>query len=157
MKSRVRTIFVLAAAAALGACKRIEPPLVELRGVRLAGIGLRGASLMADLRIENPNDFAIEADSITFQLDASNPSEPATWTPVTSGGARERLHVEAGERAAAEIPIELSYSDLSAPVRSVIERGTFNYRVSGEVLVREPRRTRARFNQTGKLSITGSQ
>ena len=32
MKSRVRTIFVLAAAAALGACKRIEPPLVELRG-----------------------------------------------------------------------------------------------------------------------------
>jgi LEA14-like dessication related protein len=158
MMSVTKTVALLAIiSVSMSACRRIEPPLVELHGVRFAGIGLRGASLVADMRIENPNNFDIEADSITFTLEASDASAPGTWTPVTSGTNRERQRVAAGDRIAVEIPIELSYSDLSAPVRSVIDRGTFNYRVSGEVLVREPRRTTARFNKTGTLSITGGQ
>lgn len=141
----------------VSACQRVSPPNVELQRVRLGGIGLAGSTLIAELQIDNPNDFAIEADSITFQLEAKSSSNPDTWSPVTSGVRREPSVIEAGQSEVVQIPIELSYSSLGTPVRSILERGTFTYRVSGRVSIREPRRTSVPFTQTGNLSMTGSQ
>src|SRR5688500_16276970 len=123
------------------ACQRVSPPNVELQGVRLGGIGLAGSTLIAELEIDNPNDFAIESDSITFELDARSASNPDSWTPVTKSIKREPIVIEAGQKEVVQIPIELAYSNLGAPVRSIFERGTFTYRVSGVVSIRQPRRT----------------
>ena len=140
----------------VGACQRVSAPNVELQRVRLGGIGLAGSTLIAELQIDNPNDFAIEADSITFQLEARSSSNPDTWSPVTSGVTREPIVIEAGQSEVIQIPIELSYSNLGTPVRAILERGTFTYRVNGRVSIREPRRTSVPFNRTGNLSMTGS-
>src|SRR5688572_32899423 len=139
------------------ACQRVSPPNVELQRVRLGGIGLAGSTLIAELRIENPNDFAIETDSITFQLEARSSSNPDTWSPVTNGISREPIIIAAGQNEGIQIPIELTYSSLGTPVRSILERGTFTYRVSGEVSISQPGRSTAPFSRTGNLSITGSQ
>jgi LEA14-like dessication related protein len=151
-----RIVLVASMVAALAACERVRPPMVEPTGVRLSGIGLRGATLMADLRIENPNDVAIETDAITFEFAASNPDEPGSWTPVTSGSTDQRVRIEGKGSAVAEVPIELSYSNLSAPLRGMLDKGTLRYRVNGEVMIREPRRTRAPFSKTGSLSMSGN-
>jgi LEA14-like dessication related protein len=158
MKAYGRRIgWVAAMSVVMGACQRVIPPTVEPTGVRLSGIGLRGATLIAGLDIGNPNDFPIETDSITFELEASNPDQPGTWTPVTQGTNRERLRIQEGGRRSVEVPIEFAYSDLSAPILSVMDKGTFRYRVSGQVLVREPRRTAASFSRTGNLSLAGTR
>jgi LEA14-like dessication related protein len=157
MKVSGRRIALLGSVvAALAACERVLPPTVEPTGVRLSGIGLRGATLVADLRIENPNDVAIETDSITFEFAAADPDEPGRWTPVTSGGSHQRLRIEPGGSEVAQVPIELGYSDLSAPLRGMLDKGTLRYRVTGEVRIREPRRTRAPFSKTGSLSMSGN-
>jgi LEA14-like dessication related protein len=139
----------------LAACSRMEPPTVEPTGVRCSGIGLRGATLLVDLRVENPNTFAIEIDSITVAFEASNPSEPGTWTPVTHGASREKLVIEGGGHATAAIPVELSYSDLGTPASAILDKGTLNYRINGEVMVREPSHRSTPFSKTGSVSLAG--
>ena len=150
-----RSIVLLVATVSMSGCQRVQKPAIELTGIRLAGIGLRGATFMAELSVDNPNDFAIEADSITYKFEASNPSGPETWTPVTTGTSRERQRVEAGARTTVAVPIEFRYEDLSGPVRAILDKGTFNYRVSGDVMLRNPRRLRVPFSHTGHLSMAG--
>jgi LEA14-like dessication related protein len=136
---------------------RVRPPVVELTGVRVAGIGLRGATLIADLDIANPNDFSIETDSITFEMEASDPGDPNAWTRVTTGTNTERFRIEEASQAAVEIPIEFPYSGLGTPVRAILDKGTFNYRVSGQVFIREPLRRTVPFSQNGNLSLAGGR
>ena len=155
--SRRALVLVASIAVVMAGCKRVQPPTAELTSVRFSGIGLRGATLVADLSIDNPNQFAIETDSITFELAARDPASPGMWTPVTNGKQHEPLRIEGGGRTVVTIPAELAYANLSAPLRSVIDRGTFNYRVSGEVSLREPRRSTVPFSRTGNLSVLGGR
>jgi hypothetical protein len=76
---------------------------------------------------------------------------------VTNGISREPIIIAAGQNEDVQIPIELTYSSLGTPVRSILERGTFTYRVRGEVSISQPRRSTAPFSRTGNLSMTGSQ
>ena len=140
----------------LCACQRVTPPTVEVTSVRLGSIGLRGATLVADLSIENPNDFDIETDSIAFDLEARDQGERTGWTPLTSGTLREPVRIASRGRAEVQVPAELSFSRLSAPMRSVIEMGSFNYRITGTLSIQEPRPTTAPFSQTGNISVLGS-
>ena len=150
-----RSLTLIVAAVSLTACQRIQKPTIELTGIRLAGIGLRGATFMAELSVDNPNNFAIEADSITYTFEASNPNGPEAWTPVTSGTSRERQRVEAGAKTMVAVPIEFRYEDISGPVRAILDKGTFSYRVSGYVMLRKPHRLRVPFQHTGHLSMGG--
>lgn len=134
----------------------LRAPEVELTGVRVGGVGFRGATLVAELQIYNPNRLAIETDSITFKLDAAEPGAPNTWTLVTAGTYAEPFRIDKESTASAEIPIEFAYSRLSTPVRSIIETGRLNYRISGQVFVRRPLPKRVPFSEEGSISLFAS-
>lgn len=156
MKAFARAFLLSASVAiSMSACNElVRAPVVELTGVRLRGIGLRGATVVAQLDIENPNRFAIETDSVTFQFEASDPRNPRDWKRVTSGTNVQRVRIEKSSRATVEIPIEFAYTDLGTPVRALIDRGTFDYRLSGEVFVRKPLRRKVPFSRDGELSLS---
>jgi LEA14-like dessication related protein len=154
-RNTILTTLVVTGIALLGGCMRT--PEVELTGVRVGGIGFSGATLLAELRIENPNRFGLEADSVTFRLDAQDPQSAGTWTEVTSGTNPQRMRVGAGSTANVEIPIEFAYARLGAPLRAITRTGRFNYRVNGEVFVRRPVPKRIPFSQEGSLSLFTAQ
>ena len=139
------------------ACNRVQAPDVELTDVRFVGIGLQGITLHAELSIENPNGFAIEADSISFELEAANPNQRGGWTRVTSGTNREHLRVEERDTIEVPVPVQFGYSDLAAPVRAMFDKGTLDYRVSGHVWVRRPLPVPIPFSHTGSLSMAGNR
>ena len=149
-------VLVLALGSSTAGCDRVHAPDVELTDVRFAGIGLHGITLIAELGIENPNGFAIEADSISFELEAANPERRGAWSRVTSGTKRERFRVEEHDTAKAAVPIQFAYSDLGAPVRAMLDKGTLDYRVSGHVWVRRPLPVPVPFSHTGSVSLAGS-
>lgn len=159
MKSNAGKILLVALLGALsGACiGRVRVPVVELTGIRLGGIGLRGATLIAQLNIDNRNDFTIEADSITYEFEASTPGTTENWTPVTKGTNTQRIRIDEDRKTTVEVPIEFTYSGLGGPVRSIMDRGTFNYRVRGKVFLREPLRRTVPFSETGNLSLIGAR
>jgi LEA14-like dessication related protein len=137
-----------------GAVKR---PEIELVGMRLGGIGLRGASLVAELDITNPNDFTIETDSVAYRLFANTSSSGDSWQPVLQRTHTQRIVIPEDEKTRVEIPIEFNYSEMSGAARSILDRGTFNYRIEGNAYVREPLKRTIPFTKTGNVSLSGAR
>jgi LEA14-like dessication related protein len=154
MKALVTATLVIMTAASCGSVRR---PEIELAGIRVAGIGLRGASLIADLDINNQNDFDIETDSITYQLFANTSADGSTWQPVMRRTYAHRIVIPEDRITRVEIPIEFNYSDMSGAARAILDRGAFNYRIEGNAFVREPMRRMIPFAKTGNVSLQGAR
>lgn len=150
--------------AGLGACgsRVFRQPEVQLQGIQLGGLGLRGGTLLVDLRIRNPNRFALNAEGLKYELwigdreSAQRADVDSLWIPFASGTYDKPFRVGAGETGSVQIPIDFSYSALSGAAGSLLRRGTFDYRASGEVDVRTPLGTHdVPFRRTGTVTVAG--
>jgi LEA14-like dessication related protein len=148
---------LFAATIASGCASAVKRPEIDLIGIRLGGIGIRGATLIAELDITNPNDFTIETDSVAYQLFANTSSDGGTWQPVLQRTFTQRMVIPEDEKTRVEIPIEFNYSEMTGAARSILDRGTFNYRIQGNAYVREPLKRTIPFTKTGNVSLSGAR
>jgi LEA14-like dessication related protein len=156
MKKRNAVLaFVLLAAAWTAACiPTIQRPDVQLVGVRLGGLGLQGGLLYVQLGIANPNGFALKADGFTYKIELREPGEQGeAWTNFVDGVFSNEVQVAAHDSTVVEIPVEFRYSGFGSAIRSLLDSGTFNYRVSGTVAVEKPIRTDLPYRHTGTASL----
>ena len=153
-----RRIRTLALCALLAACSSVfRQSDVRLEGVRLGGIGLSGGTVVALLHVENPNSYGLEARAFSYDLQLRNldADDDDAWVPLAAGTIERALQVAGHSETVLEIPIEFRYSDLGPAVRSLLDRGTFDYRVSGQVAVTEPVTRMVPFRKTGKVTLQG--
>ncbi len=117
-----------------------QEPEVDLEGVQLGGLGLRGGTLIVNLRIVNPNRFGLSADELTYELEVADPDEPgdSDWVEFASGTYDESFTVGARDTSVVQIPIEFSYSALGSAASSILSAGTFDYQATGSVNVGTP-------------------
>jgi LEA14-like dessication related protein len=150
--------FTLAAIVLASACSSVfRAPDVRLSGVRLGGIGLRGGTVVAQLHVENPNGFDLEARSFTYDLELRDRSDSDDWVRLATGTVEREIQVPGNSETILEIPIEFSYGDFGPALRSLLDRGTFDYRVSGEVRVSEPLTRSVPYRKTGRVTLQGVQ
>jgi LEA14-like dessication related protein len=151
---RLSGIVALAGLMALNGCiGKVEQPDVWLEGARLASIGLNGAVVNVRLSVFNPNRFALEASGLTYDLDLETPD--GEWLDFTEGTLDRRLQVDAGDTVEVVVPVEFSYRGLGDVMRSLLDRGRFEYRVSGSVAVEEPLRRDVRYRHAGTVTPDG--
>jgi len=148
--------LVLLAAAWTGAClPKIQRPDIQLVGVRLGTLGLQGGLLYVRIGVVNPNDFALRASRFTYDIELREPGgEKETWTDFVDGVYDREVVVQANDSTVVEIPIEFRYTGLGAALRSLLETGTFTYRVTGTVNVEQPIRTQLPYKHSGTASLT---
>lgn len=153
---KFRVFLTLAAAASLAACiGKVRQPEVTLNSVRVAGVGLKGASLVADLDISNPNDLGIQTDSIVYQLWANTPDGTGNWSKVLGRTYGVPINLKSNATSRVEVPIDFNYADLQGPMRAILDRGTFNYRLQGQVYLSQPVHRTLPFDRTGNVSLQG--
>ncbi len=159
MKRNQRSLsgILLLVSVLASACTTVRRPEIELTGVRLGGVGLRGATLVAELQIDNRNDFDIETDSIMYRLFANTSAEGTQWEPVLQRTFTQRIVVPEEEVTLVEIPIEFNYSEVSGAARTILQRGILNYRIEGQAFVRQPMRRAIPFKHTGSVSLSGAR
>ena len=158
MRTTIRRSAILLMMIAISACfPRVKQPEVRLAGIRVGGLGLRGGQVIAQVEITNPNSFALEADAITYDLKVSDPAATSgdRWIDFAEGRFQKDVRVDGGETQIIEIPIEFTYAALGGAVRSIMERGTFDYRVEGEVTLREPIGRDIPYRHQGNVSLSG--
>lgn len=147
----------------LGACGGpvFQQPEVSLEGVELAGLGLRGGTLLVDLRVVNPNRFSLSADQLAYELAlADTGAEPGErqWHAFASGMHEEDFAVAARDTAVIQVPVEFTYASLGTAATSLLRAGTFDYRATGEVDVRTPLgRHGVPFRRTGTITLMGER
>jgi LEA14-like dessication related protein len=149
-----RMAVALAGAALLSGCwLMFREPEIRLDSIRLTGLSLSGATLVASVMVTNPNSFDLRTMAWASDLDLGDEAESTSWTRLAQGTVDREYRIAARDSAVVEIPLELSYSGVSGAVRSILNRGTFDYRMGGDISVTAPVSRRVPFRRTGRISL----
>ena len=130
-----RTLMVAAAVTltAVGGCgslgkQSFAQPIVTLKDVKLTGVGLTGGSLDVMLNVYNPNNFRLDASRLTYQVMMDT-------VRFANGSIDQALTVQSKDSTTVRIPVSFSYNGLGAAGRQILNTGSVNYRVLGDLVV----------------------
>ena len=129
-----------------------KEPVVTLQNVQLKGIGLTGGSLDVLLNVYNPNKFTLDATRMTYRLMVDS-------IPFGTGVVESKFSVSANDSSVVRIPLDFSYSGIGEAGRQLLNTGSVNYRVLGDVIVGTPLGNfTVPYDRTGRFSaLTGRQ
>jgi LEA14-like dessication related protein len=140
-------------AAGVAACSRLAnrfaEPEVTFKGLNVRGLGITGGSLDVLLQVKNVNSFALDATRLTYKLMADS-------LEVGSGATDQRMRIDGGDSTIVSLPVDFKWSGLGAAGRQLLNSGTLNYRVLGDISVGSPLGTfTIPYDQRGRYSPFG--
>jgi LEA14-like dessication related protein len=157
MKIHIRAALLPALLLAAACSSMVRQPEVRLESVRVGGIGLRGGTLYAQFYVGNPNGFDVETRSVTYDMQVEDPDSAGSWVTFSQGTVNEEIRVRGNSSTVIEVPIQFRYDDLGGALRSILDTGTFNYRVRGDVRLSEPVGRTFPYSKTGVVSMSGAR
>jgi LEA14-like dessication related protein len=130
----MRKLAVLAATLTVAACSTLgrqafQNPVVNLRDVRVLGLGTTGGQLEVHLGVYNPNNYRLDATRLTYRVAVGEDVGLAT------GALDTRTTVQAGDSTIVKLPVSFTYSGLGAAATQLLRTGAVNYRVAGDLTV----------------------
>jgi LEA14-like dessication related protein len=126
-----------------------QEPVVSVRDVRLNGIGLTGGSVDVALNVYNPNNYRLDATRITYQLLFDTVS-------FANGALTEQQTMNARDTLRLVIPVNFTYRGVGEAGRQILNTGTINYRLLGDVTVGSPLGNfTIPYSTTGRFSTLG--
>jgi LEA14-like dessication related protein len=125
------------AVTAAGGCASLgrqifQEPVVQFKDVRLRSLGLQGGTLDVVLSVYNPNGFRLDATRLTYNVLVGDS------VPLGTGALREGFQVQRGDSTEIPVPIDFTFAGLGAAGRQLLQSGSVNYRVTGDVTVNTP-------------------
>ncbi len=151
-----RKILVAAmAAVAGGGCATLgtggfKQPIVSFSDVKIRGLGLSGGSLDIVLSVYNPNGYNLNATRLTYKLAAEDKD-------LASGVLDHAFRVRDKDSTFVTIPVDFTYAALGAAGRQLLEKGSVNYRVIGDITVdTQLGNFTVPYDRTGRFSSFGS-
>ena len=143
------TVAAAAAGCASIARQAFQEPVVSVRDVRLNGIGLTGGSIDVALAVYNPNNYRLDATRVTYQL---------LFDTVTfaTGALTERQTVQGRDTLRVTIPVNFTSRGVGEAGRQILNTGSVNYRLLGDVTVGSPiGNFTVPYSTTGRFSTLG--
>jgi|SRR5437867_3369406 len=130
----MKRIAILTLALAGVACSALgraafQNPVVNLRDVKVLGLGTQGGQLEVDLSVYNPNNYRLDATRLTYRVFVGDSVGLAT------GALDTRQTVQATDSTIVKVPVSFTYSGLGAAATQLLRTGAVNYRVTGDVTV----------------------
>jgi LEA14-like dessication related protein len=130
-----RITFVMLAATAIG-CASVgravfREPVVTYKDAVITGLGLTGGSLEVVLSIYNPNSFRLDGTGLTYRIAVDS-------IPFGNGSLSERFAVQEGDSTTVRLPLQFNYAGVGQAGRQLIQTGSVNYTVSGDITVGTP-------------------
>jgi LEA14-like dessication related protein len=133
------------ACASLGRASFREP-VVTYKDAVITGLGISGGSLEVLLSIYNPNSFRLDGTGITYRVNVDS-------VPFGSGTFNDRFTVQEGDSTTVRLPLSFTYAGVGQAGRQLIQTGSVQYTVSGEITVGTPIGTFTRpYSGKGRLT-----
>ena len=129
--------FALVVTAALGiGCASVargifREPVVSYKDALITGLGVSGGSLEVVLSIYNPNSFRLDGTGLTYRVAVDS-------VPLGNGMLSDRFTVQEGDSTTVRLPLSFTYAGLGQAGRQLIQTGSVNYTVSGDITVGTP-------------------
>ncbi|MFL5576291.1 MAG: LEA type 2 family protein [Gemmatimonadaceae bacterium] len=111
--------------------KAFKEPTVSFKELRVNGLGLTGGSLDILLNIYNPNGYKLDATRFTYNLMVDSVN-------FGSGAIDQKFTVQSGDSTTVRLPLTFTYAGIGSAGRSLLNTGTVNYTVTGDITVGTP-------------------
>lgn len=108
-----------------------QEPVVSYRDARVTGLGVAGGTLEIVLDVYNPNRFRLDGSKLTYKVDIDS-------VTLGMGSYDDRFTVERGDTAQISLPLSFTYAGLGLAGQRLLQTGTVEYRVSGDMTVSTP-------------------
>lgn len=133
---RVRSGAVAALACLTMACATLgrsvfKEPVVTYRDARVTGLGVAGGTMEVVLDVYNPNRFRLDGSKLTYKVDIDS-------VTLGTGSYDDRFTVERGDTAQIRLPLSFSYAGLGLAGQRLLQTGSVEYTVSGDMTVATP-------------------
>ena len=130
----MRKLAVVTAVCAVAACSTLgraafQNPVVNLRDVRVLGLGTTGGNLEVHLGVYNPNNYRLDASRLTYRVSVGDS------IGLANGALDTHTAVQAGDSTIVKIPVSFTYAGLGAAATQLLRTGAVTYRVMGDVTV----------------------
>jgi len=151
---RLSLIAAVVAAGTMAACATLgraafKEPVVTLKDVRVNGIGFNGGSVDIMLNVYNPNRFDLDATRLTYKLFVDS-------IPLGTGATDSNFTVTDGDTTQVSLPLSFTWVGAGQAARSLMNTGTVNYRVVGDITVGSSMGTfTLPYDRTGRFSSFG--
>jgi LEA14-like dessication related protein len=145
-----------AAVALAAACSTLgkaafQQPVVNLKDVKVRGIGLTGGNLDVVLSVYNPNQYRLDATRLTYKVALGGDS-----VTLASGALDSRFTVQDRDSTMVTIPVSFTYAGIGRAGREILNTGAVNYHVLGDVTVGSPvGNFTIPYSSTGRFTTTG--
>ena len=123
----ISLLVVLTCAALLTACAATRdplPPEVRLADLRPVGVGLIEQRFELSLRLVNRNDFALDIDGLTVDLELNG-------QPFASGVSNRSLTIPRLGQVVTAVEVSTSLLEVLQSLLDVADSGRLSYRISG--------------------------
>ena len=124
-----------------------KEPVVNLKEMRVAGLGLTGGELDVVLSVYNPNGFNLDASQLTYTVMLDN-------LKFGEGALESKFVVQENDSSTVRLPLRFTWQGLGEAGRQLIQTGTVNYRVMGTIKVGTPLGPFERpYDRTGRYTL----
>ena len=147
MKRVMLSLLALAVAgcATLGYANFREP-VVTYKDAVVTGLGLSGGSIEVVLNVYNPNGFKLDGTALTYNIAVDS-------VPFGGGTLSERFVVNDKDSTRVRLPLSFTYAGVGQAGRQLIQTGSVQYTVSGDITVATPLGSFTRpYSGKGRLS-----
>lgn len=136
MKRRWMVGFALMAVAGIAGCRTLARqafanPIVEVKDVRVKGVGLTGGSLDVILDVYNPNDYRIDARRISYEVYVDS-------AQIATGEIEKLLTLTNKGHSEVIVPVEFTLAAVQRAIQQMAQRGSLDYRVTGSFTMATP-------------------
>ena len=147
MKRITLSLLVVAATACASIGRAaFREPVVTYKDAVITGLGLSGGSLEVVLSIYNPNSFRLDGTGLTYSVAVDS-------VPFGNGTLSDRFAVQEGDSTTVRLPLSFTYAGVGNAGRQLIQTGSVNYTVSGDITVGTPIGTFTRpYSGRGRLT-----
>jgi len=128
MLYRFLALFLVAAVTACTMVEDAKPPTIELTNIRMGQPGLLSQQFVMDLRVGNPNDFALPLEGMTFRLDINDQQ-------FAEGFSNETVTVPRLAYATVSVTATASLLGIVRQFMALEGRDTLSYRITGDAYV----------------------
>jgi LEA14-like dessication related protein len=133
-------------AACAGVIGDVEPPEVSLAGLAFDQPGLFEQRLRLDVRLRNPNDFALDVERVLFDLEVNDQQLGKAWTT-------EGFDVPALGETVVPVTVVVPTSDLIARIMDFSMTQRLDYRLKGDVKLNNMVLGTLPFEQSGNFAL----
>ena len=130
-----RTMLSVLAVTAIGCASLgravFREPVVSYKDAVITRLGITGGTIDVQLSIYNPNSYRLDGTSITYRIAVDS-------VPFGDGIFSDRFTVQEGDSTTVRLPLSFTYAGVGQAGRQLIQTGSVNYTVAGEITVGTP-------------------